>query len=972
MVARQRGLILVLAVCTVALVVAGGWFYRAQEHLLRGQVEKELGAIAQLKAQDIARWRAERRAEAAEVAARPLLRRHLTALLADRARDPGDLLAEFDVLRSFENYRQILLVDSAGSVVLAAVGSPTRLDSLAAIATFEALRTRRPVLSDLHLEPTDESPHLAAVAPILGPGTVRGAILLVSGADDYLDPLIRRWPTPSRTAETLLVRRDGDGVLYLNDLRHRPGAAMHLRLPLDDPELPAALAIRSGSGIVRGRDYRGEPVLAALHAVPDSPWYLVSKIDRSEALAMWRVRSALILALVGGAVALLAALGAVVWQHGRRAHLQAQFVAERARRIAEERYAATLRSIGDGVIATDAQGRVVLLNAVAETLTGWPGAEAAGRPLEEVFRIVDEESRQPIDSPVSRVLQAGSVVGLTNHTLLMSRDGVERPINDSGAPIRDDAGAITGVVLVFRDQSEERAANAALRASEERFRTAVETAPDGIFVQTGGRFRYANAAAVKMFGAAAPADLVGTPVLDRFHPDIRAAVAARIARLNEQREAVPRLEETALRLDGTPVDLEVGAVPFTYEGQPGALVFARDVSERKQAEAERARLKDDLIQAQKMESVGRLAGGVAHDFNNMLGVIIGHTELAMMSAPDASGSRAHLEAIEAAARRSASLTRQLLAFARKQTVAPKVLDLNVTVPEMLKLLGRLVGEDIDVAWRPGANLWPVLIDPSQVDQILTNLAANARDAIRGTGTITIETGNVTFDDAYCERHAGFHPGRFVILAMSDDGEGMDRDTLDHMFEPFFTTKSLGRGTGLGLATVYGIVKQNGGFVNVYSEPGRGTTFKVYLPCADGRAVAALAREPASAPLGHGEVVLLVEDEPSLLDMSRDLLTGLGYTVLTAATPAEAIALVARYPGKIDLLFTDVVMPALNGRALAEQLRARKPDLRCLFMSGYTPNAIAHRGVLDEGVHFLQKPFSRFDLATKVRRALDAT
>ena len=303
-------------------------------------------------------------------------------------------------------------------------------------------------------------------------------------------------------------------------------------------------------------------------------------------------------------------------------------------------------------------------------------------------------------------------------------------------------------------------------------------------------------------------------------------------------------------------------------------------------------------------------------------------------------------------------------------MAPKVLDLNDTVSGMLKMLQRLIGEDIDLVWMPGAGLWPVKIDPSQIDQLLANLCVNARDAIAGVGKVTIETENIVFDEAYCAVHPGFIRGEYVMLAVSDDGCGMNKEVLDHLFEPFFTTKEVGKGTGLGLATVYGIVKQNEGFINVYSEPGKGTTFKIYLPRFAGDAVEPMAASPAETPMGRGETVLLVEDEAAILNVGRTMLERLGYTVLTAGTPGEALRQVEAHAAEIQLLITDVVMPEMNGRDLAKLIRDIKPGLKCLFTSGYTADVIAHHGVLDKGVNFLQKPFSMKDLASKVREALE--
>ncbi|MEI6207618.1 MAG: response regulator [Desulfuromonadales bacterium] len=390
---------------------------------------------------------------------------------------------------------------------------------------------------------------------------------------------------------------------------------------------------------------------------------------------------------------------------------------------------------------------------------------------------------------------------------------------------------------------------------------------------------------------------------------------------------------------------------------------------RKRYEDEKRMLESQLHQAQKMESVGRLAGGVAHDFNNKLTVILGFTNLAFTET-NQDILKDYLEYIRKAGEQSADLTRQLLAFARQQTIAPNVLDLNETVSGMLKMLQRLIGEDIHLNWHPSPNLWQVMMDPSQIDQILANLCVNARDSIANVGKITIETGSSVIDKDYCAQNRGFTVGEYVRLSVSDSGSGMDKETLAQIFEPFFTTKGPGEGTGLGLATVYGIVKQNNGFINVYSEPGQGTTFTIYLPRYAGEAEQERI-EGAAVPARRGwETILLVEDDPDILKIASMILLKQGYTILAADSPGDAIRLASEHSDKMHLLMTDVVMPEMNGKDLANKLQSLYPQLKCLYMSGYTANVIAHHGVLDAGVHFIQKPYSLPDLAAKVRDVLD--
>jgi PAS domain S-box-containing protein len=525
-------------------------------------------------------------------------------------------------------------------------------------------------------------------------------------------------------------------------------------------------------------------------------------------------------------------------------------------------------------------------------------------------------------------------------------------------------------VSAVRDITERKRVEEKLLKSEERFRLAFATSPDAININrmSDGLYEDVNEGFLQLTG------FTREDVIGRTSREIKIwqnmGDREELIRQLQEKGYCENLEANFVRKDGSATTALMSAKVIFFQDVPHILSITRDISDRKKAEAVRIKLEEQLRQAQKMESVGRLAGGIAHDFNNMLGVILGRTEMAMEKVAPSQPLHAELVQIRMAAERSADLTRQLLAFARKQTISPKVLDLNKSVEEMFKMLHRLIGEDIHLAWIPGVNLWPVKVDPSQIDQIMANLSVNARDAIAGVGKITIETGNVVFDEAYCADHAGFVPGEHVMLVFSDDGSGMDKETMSRIFEPFFTTKGAGKGTGLGLATVYGIVKQNNGFINVYSEPGQGTTFRIYLPRYEGKAEQSRTGG-LQEPVMHGhEVVLVVEDEPSLLALAKAMLEDQGYRVLTAGAPGEAILLAEKQSGEIHLLMTDVVMPGMNGRDLAKKMLSLYPRLKCLFMSGYTANVIAHHGVLDEGVHFIQKPFSRKDLAAKVREALD--
>ena len=469
---------------------------------------------------------------------------------------------------------------------------------------------------------------------------------------------------------------------------------------------------------------------------------------------------------------------------------------------------------------------------------------------------------------------------------------------------------------------------------------------------------------IERFSGYSPKEVAGADWwAERVHPDDRAIVIAQIATLLSERHVTR--EYRFRHRDGTYLwvrDEQVLIEDAT--GRREVVGSWSDVTEKKRLEAQ-------LLQSQKMESVGRLAGGVAHDFNNLLGVITGYGDLLQRDVGPSHPAFPRVTEIRRAADRAAALTRQLLAFSRKQVLEPRVLDLNAVVSEIEKMLRRLIGEDVQLVTVFGADLGPVKADPGQMEQVIVNLAVNARDAMPQGGKLIIETGNVELDQAYLRQRPDARAGAHVMLAISDTGHGMDAETLSHMFEPFFTTKEPGKGTGLGLATVYGIVRQSGGHVMIYSEPGRGTTFKIYLPRFDGAedtaAATSVAPEP---PLSGNETVLLVEDEASLRVMIREILESAGYEVLEGATPEEALAASGGYAQTIHLLLSDVVLPRMSGRQVAEALRISRPEARVLFMSGYTDDAISHHGILEPGTHFIQKPFTTDGLLRKVRQVLD--
>ncbi|MCX5746670.1 MAG: response regulator [Proteobacteria bacterium] len=589
-------------------------------------------------------------------------------------------------------------------------------------------------------------------------------------------------------------------------------------------------------------------------------------------------------------------------------------------------------------------------------------------PLEDGINLFAPEARPTIAAAVQAAIDTGTPYDL--ELPIITAKGRHGWVQTQGwAEVKD--GRSVRLFGTFQDITTRKQNEAALAAAvawqqavmEHAGRPIVATSPDGTILTF-------NRAAEQLLGYRADEMIgVATPAVFHDHDQIAERARSLSNELGEPitpgfdvfiarpRRNLPEEQEWIyVRKDGRriPVSLAITALRDASGTINGYMGIARDLSFEEQAR-----------QSQKLESLGRLAGGVAHDFNNMVGVILGHIEFLLDDPGLAPPLRDELITIQDAAQRSATLTRQLLAFARKQPIAPRVLELNTTIPLMLSLLQRLIGEDASVVWQPGPALWPVWMDPSQMDQILTNLCVNARDAIRGVGTITITTENRHLDPQIA--HPDAPVGEYVCIAVADTGHGMDSATLAQIFEPFFTTKAIGEGTGLGLAMVNGTVRQNHGYITVTSEVTRGTTFEIFLPRHRGAASTEHVRPIASAASGHA-TILVVEDEPGLLRLATRILVATGYVVLSAPGPEEAIRAAKAHVGAIDLLLTDVIMPVMNGHELARTLQASMPTLRCVFMSGYTADVIEREGVKEVGA-FVQKPFLKEDLLTAVRLTL---
>src|SRR5882762_2904912 len=627
----------------------------------------------------------------------------------------------------------------------------------------------------------------------------------------------------------------------------------------------------------------------------------------------------------------------------------------------EELFRLISENAADLIAVVDMEGKRIFNSFSYERVLGYSLEELRESSSSEQ---IHPEDREKVRQAAEEARRTG--VGKPLEYRVRHKNGTWRVLESTASVIRNSKGDPENLVIVNRDVTERKSSAEALRRSEAGFRSVVEDAPYGIYRATlSGELVLVNSALEKMLGYPSPEDLLGTNLAESIY-----RYPLEHQKLNEtllQQASFKDIEVEWKRKDGAPIIVRCSGCPIKDE--TGAIayveVFAEDITERRTLERQ-------LRMAQKMEAVGRLTGGIAHDFNNLLGVIIGYSQVLKRGLGSEHTSFEHADEIEKAGKRAVSLTRQLLAFSRQQVLEPVVLNLNTLVSDMEKMLPRLIGEDVALKLELDASLLQVKADPSQIEQVILNLTVNARDAMPDGGRLLIRTANVNLDTAYTHNHPGSRAGSYVMLRVTDTGTGIDPEIQSQIFEPFFTTKERDKGTGLGLATVYGVVKQSGGYIAVESEKGKGACFSVYLPRVGQTVSAVEAKTGQPASIRGSETVLLVEDAEALRKLANMFLRDSGYRVLTAADGTEALEVARSHSGPIHLLLTDVVMPGINGRVLGERLAPLQPGMKVLYMSGYTDSFIAGHGVLEAGTHLLHKPFTQETLARKVREVLDST
>uniref|UniRef100_Q020C1 histidine kinase n=1 Tax=Solibacter usitatus (strain Ellin6076) TaxID=234267 RepID=Q020C1_SOLUE len=961
--ARAPYLLLGLLVLIAAAIGGTAWkFHLQQKAAFESEVRGRLLAIADGKVRQINEWWAGRLGEArtlmedavAMAAIQRVIERRATS--DERARVSDLMAAQCRNL----HYAGAVLVDLRGNVHLLAgrrFGDDTHFQDLMQMV----LRRGDIVQRDSHLGESGDTAHLGVNVPLrAAPGSPIFGAVMFSIDSLALAHTLTEWPVPTRSGEVMLVHREGDTVLYLTNLRGRPGAALNFRVPLERSDLAVVKAVNGVEGNLEAVDYRGVPVFAAARAVPGTDWYVVAKLDSEEVWEPLR-RGSTMLGVTAASLALaLGALLFVLWRRHQVAVYRELCESAVARRALAEQYDYLSRFANDVILLLDPDGAIVRANDRAVESYGYSLEVLAGMNLRslrtpDALRAFEADWRM-----------AGERESMVYETTHRASDNREFPVEVSMRALRVEKRVYRQAII--RDISERKMAEMELSQSEARLRQLVEHAPYGIVVLDGLEMLFANPAAHWMFGAEHEGDLVGCSLL-QFVDAAECEQVVERARQFRAGIALGIIERRYRRFDGRTFWALVSTTAIEYNECPATLLFYQDITEKKQAEEQRAALEEQLRQAQKIESVGRLAGGVAHDFNNYLTVINGYCDMLLADAPHSGELRDGLQEIRAAGERAASVTSQLLAFSRKQLADPRPICLNRTVTDSGKLLRRLIGENIEFVTSLEDPLDPVMVDPGQIDQLIMNLAINARDAMPSGGRIEIATRKVRLEEGGVPRNPLAHAGDYAVLSVSDTGVGIAPEIQQKIFEPFFTTKRVGHGTGLGLCTAYGIVNHAGGWIEVDSLPGHGATFRVWLPVTKAAKVDESAAVASAVASPREATLLVVEDQADVRRLALSILKLQGYRLLEAENADRALEVSGNYAEAIDLLVTDVVMPGRTGRELAESLAAQRPGIKVLYISGYSGDAIAAHGCLDPETEYLPKPFSPEQLTSKVREVL---
>lgn len=944
------------------ILTTGYLYFRAHEKQYSMRTEQELSAIKELKVSQIVNWREERVNDVRILSENQAIIRNISRFM-ENERDhklKDETLELMSDLVKYYSYEWAMLFNAEGRLMLLAGEKPDHIENSVKGYIADAMKKKKVGFIDLHKGEVTGEIHFGISVPLFlevnKESRFAGVLILRIDPFKFLYPLIQSWPTPSRTGETLLVRREGNKVVFLNELRHRRDTAFtlfSLRFPLSKRDLPATMAVLGTTGIIEGIDYRGVPVMASIGAIPDSPWFIVSKMDKEEIYApmrerIWVVVIFVVLLLLGSALGI-----GLVWRQQRVMYYRKQYEAAKAYRILASRQEAILASVPDIIMEVDNNKVYTWANQAGKEFFG---EEVIGK--EAAYYFEGEQDTYNVVQPLFK----GDEKIIHVESWQRRMDGQKRLLAWWCRVLKDESGNVVGALSSAQDITERKKAEESLRKSEAFINNILESVGEG-FVVVDPEFKIisANRAYCEMQKTRLE-DIIGKHCHEVSHHNDKPCFM-------EGEDCAPNHTfktgeshftiHTHYDKENNPSYIETRSYPMKdAEGKVFAVIeVLNNITEKRMLEGQ-------LRHSQKMEAIGILAGGIAHDFNNMLNVIIGYASLMQMHLKQDDPKMEQVKEILKAGDRAAHLTKGLLTFSRKQVMEIRRINLNEIIESFKKMLERIIGEDIELKIVNSGQALTVKADIVQIEQVLLNLASNARDAMPKGGLLMIETMPINIDNAFIKMHGYGEPGMHALITISDTGEGIDDRTREKIFEPFFTTKELGRGTGLGLSIVYGIIKQHNGYINCYSETGKGTTFKIYLPLIAEEAEKIEMAE-AELPEGGTETILIAEDDASVRGLIKQILEGVGYKVIEAVDGEDAVVKFKENKEKIHLLLFDMIMPKKNGKDAYEDIKGIRHDIKAVFTSGYAADIIGIEG----GFEFISKPVSPNELLRKVREVL---
>jgi PAS domain S-box-containing protein len=999
----SKRLFILLAI-VISLIIAIGTYayYITQKQSILKEKRNDLKAIAILKADQLNQWHTERKADVNVLVKSPFFVHAIQQLKAQGINPllEHDFYAQMQLFNEYYGYDNLILTDTSGHILISVIETDSVLDDSTARQISQAIKSDKIYFTDIYFCNQHNKYHYDIIVPVWNnlPYPLMVVIVRID-PEDLLFPTINSWPTDSPTAESLIAKRNGDFAVFVNSPRLSSQKPLQKKIPLTDTLVPAVKAILGYTGFVEGIDYRGEEVLSYVHQLRELPWYMVVKIDKSELYKDLRFRTGGIL-ITGLLLIIITSASLVsIYSFRQRGFYKYLLAQELALTTSESRNRTTLYSIGDAVITTDTQGIVLQMNPIAEKLTGWNETEAVGKPISKVFNIIAEDNRQRVQNPVERVLAEGKIVGLANHTLLISKQGNEIPVADSGAPIKSTEDEILGVVLVFRDQTAERKSQRALELSEERFRSMIEDAPVGIFIQTEMKFAYINPEALRLFGASRSDQLLGTSVMERFHPDYHGKVASRIKILNEERKSVKDLlEQRFVQLDGNEIWVETVGEPIEYDGKHGAIMFVRDITERKQSEVElhdnqeaikaqneeycalneeylsvNEELKttnENLMAAvEKAQESDRLKtaflNNLSHEIRTPLNAIIGFGDFLGSPDLDREEQRKFVAIIQKNGFQLAGIINDIVSMATIEAGQEVLREKETNVHEVVevvrqqylkaadhKALEFIIENTLDEAEAQ------MLTDETKLTQMLGNLVGNA---IKFT-----EKGSIKINSSL--------KGNMLHFCVSDTGIGMPKEFHRDIFERFRQiepdSSKLYGGNGLGLAITKAYAELMGGEIWVESSPGKGSRFHftiAYKPLHKKEEEKTM-NTMKELDKADKKTILIVEDEYSNYFFLELMFSKMGITPIVAHNGQEAIDICKSNP-LIDLVLMDLKMPVLNGFEATKQIKAMRPDLPIIAQTAYALSADKHRAIEAGCDDYLTKPIRKQDLMAVLARYL---